>query len=39
MTIDMAIAGTANMNAKKNARADFLLCKVTDWPSAKSEAE
>ena len=39
MTIDIATAGTAKINAKKKARADFLLCKVTDWPSANTTAE
>jgi hypothetical protein len=39
MIIEIATAGTAKINAKKNARADFLLCKVTDWASTKREAE
>ena len=30
MTIEIATAGTAKIKAKKNARADFLLCNVTD---------
>ena len=38
MIIEMATAGTANINAKKNARADFLLCNVTDWASTNKDA-
>jgi hypothetical protein len=39
MTIEIVTAGTAKINAKNSARADFLLCKVIDWPSAKTDAE
>jgi hypothetical protein len=30
MTMESATAGIAKIAAKKNARADFLLCKATD---------
>ncbi len=39
MIIEIATAGTAKINAKKNARADFLLCSVTDWASTNNVAE
>ena len=39
MTIEIATAGTAKMNAKNNARADFLLCRVTDCASTNKVAE
>ena len=39
MTIESATAGIAKIAAKKNARADFLLCKATDCASTKSDAE
>ena len=37
--MERATAGTAKINAKKKARADFLLCKVIDCPSANTDAE
>ena len=39
MIIEIATAGTAKINAKKKARADFLLCNVTDCASTNNDAE
>ena len=36
--MEIATAGTAKIKAKKNARADFLLCSVTEFESTKRDA-